>query len=222
MEGVEIVQEAEPCGGRPGEFQADEPAAGLQDAVDFPETLLPVGQVPDAEPHHRGVEGAGGEGGPLRVSLDIEDSASLGGVRRFVSSRLHHRPVDVIQDDPPGRADPFRGKDREVARPAADVEDRFALLQLQKLDGRSLPEIMDPEAQQGVHQVVSFRHRVEVASYEGALFAGGDPAESEIGQPLLRRRGRSRPFLRSSRARSPRSFRCPCSVRLLVIQQRRS
>src|SRR3546814_5969108 len=74
---------------------------------------------------------------------------------------------------------PFEDPERDVAGSAADVEDRRAGTRIERIDEYRLPEPVDAETHQVVHQVVARRDAVEDPPDQGCLAVGGDGAEAE-------------------------------------------
>ncbi len=67
---VEIVEGEEEGVGGEGELEDDEAAAGFEDAGEFGDRVLPVGDVSDAEGDGEDVGGGGGEGEGEGVALE--------------------------------------------------------------------------------------------------------------------------------------------------------
>src|SRR5512137_208491 len=162
-EGIERVKRPLPAAAGQGELEAGEAAAGLEHAGDLAETLVEVDEITQAEAHRGRVERVAGEGQALRVAPDEGDPAVPdGGPAGLLPAGRHHGLVQIADDrGPSGPGFPGR-PEREIARPAANVEDAIAGPELQAPDGRPLPQEMKPQTENGVGPVVASGDAVEL------------------------------------------------------------
>src|SRR3546814_7448431 len=97
-------------------------------------------------------------------SSDLVRPVEQTAVRRPVPSDGEHLGIDVgNQNLAAGAADgmrlyPFEDPERDVAGSAADVEDRRAGTRIERIDEYRLPEPVDAETHQVVHQEIGRAH----------------------------------------------------------------
>ena len=102
-------------------------------------------------------------------------------VEQAIAALAEHRLVDVAVDDEAARADRAGEGARQVAGAAGDVEDAVAGTHARDADRVGLPEAMQAERHQVVHDVVLRRDRVEDAAHPLGLGLLVDGAEAEVG-----------------------------------------
>ena len=127
--------------------------------------------VADAETDHGRVEGVVREGDVLGIALD---KTNVGQFRVGIDlgpSGLDHGAVDVINHHiAPGGGSAGR-QDGQIAGAAANIQHLLTGTQFQHAHGDTLPDMLDPHAQQGVHEIVLGRHAIEVAHHRLVLLA---------------------------------------------------
>ena len=154
------------------ELEAKKPAARHQHAPGFGQGTVDPGDVADAERDGVGIDAAIRKRQAFGIGAQPLDRAQPVGVDGAVTADLEHRGIDVAHDDARRLAasgEPVQDPKRDVAGAARDVEQADPGLRRQPVDHRRLPQAVDADAHQVVHQVV----------------AGGDPCEHRADQPRL-------------------------------------
>ena len=174
-----------------------------------------VGDVPEPERDGHAVERVVGERQRLGVALGVVDVADDARVDQTLAPGAEHRRVDVGEQHLPAAADAARELPGQIPRAARDVEDALPRAHARLLDREPLPDPVDAERHQVVHDVVARRDRVEHLADQRGLLAGADGAIAEVrGGPVGgvarlpgggRRRGAAGPVrTRSARPRPSR------------------
>ena len=127
---------------------------GAKNPEHFAKPPLRVGDVADAVAHHGGVEAAVGEGEMFGVALGVADPAAVDRFGHLAAAGGHHLPVDVADHHSAAGAHPFGGQNGQVPGAAADVQHPVAGLEAHHPHRLALPGVVNPEAEQGVHEVV--------------------------------------------------------------------
>jgi hypothetical protein len=121
---IPAVRVAKKTVGRLGELEDGDGGAGFEDAMNFAEASLVVGEIAKTESGGHGVEGVACEGEAEGVGFEERDSANFGGgglVSRFFFGADEHGMSEIgAQDAGLGVASEREG---EVASATAEVED---------------------------------------------------------------------------------------------------
>ena len=157
--GVEVVEGREPAV-RPREFEAGETPAGFQHAADFRQRRFEPRRVAQAEGDRQQVDAGVGEGQGFGLAGDPAQRR-----RAALAALVHHRQARVADEDLAA----FPGdQPRHVAGAAGQVDGDAAHVGATPGE-RPLPQPMDAEAHEVVHEVVAWRHGREHAT--DAIFA---------------------------------------------------
>ena len=144
------------------DLEDPEPPAGLQHAPQLTDSRLEVRDVADPEPDHGDVEARVRERQREHVAFDERHAGGL------APRALEHRSREVEADDT--RRTGGAGRNGEVARPAARVEDAVAR-PYRFADRRRAPALVEPRRHDAVHRVVdgcdAVEHRAHRVRCEG-------------------------------------------------------
>ena len=140
---------------RPRDLEDADAPARLEHPPQLVEPALEVGDVADAEADRGGVERAVLEGQLEEIALHPLD-------RRLLPPRALQHPGREVEPDHLAGAR-LAGRDREVARAAAAVEDAIAGRD-DLAHGQAAPALVEPDRHDAVHQVVDRRDPVEHAA----------------------------------------------------------
>ncbi len=178
-EGVAVVQRSQPWRGDPAEFEAEEPAAGLQHAPRLRQRGRDPGDVPQPEGNRVRIDRRVRKGQRLGVAHDPVDAVETAAVQRPVPPPGDHGLGQVAHGDPAAAG--VQEPRRDIAGAAGHVEEMHAGPGPEPVDQRRFPEAMHAERHQVVHDVVACRHAVEHAAHQRRLIVGVDVAEPEMG-----------------------------------------
>ena len=171
MHEIEVVAPAQEAVFRHGEFQDDEPSAGLEHAQDLLQRRFAVREIADAKGDGDHVETPVLPAHLLAVSLLAGDPLRESGLLHLPAHHREHPFGQVQPRDAAAGMHPAGDGKGEVARPAGDVEDP-----LRPVRGHDLPERAPapaPVHAEG-HQVVE------------AVVVGSDPVEHLLDFLFLR------------------------------------
>src|SRR5690349_5735240 len=181
LERVEIVELAEQLALHARELQYQRATAGLEHATDVGQRLVLVGDVAQAEGHGHGIEGVVREGQALGVELGPAQAADQAAVGQPVAPDAEHGGVDVAHHHLALVAD-YRLEQRgDVAGAAGQIQHAVAAAHAADRHEMALPQAVDAERHQVVHQVVAARDRGEYLADQLLLLADRDVAETEMG-----------------------------------------
>ncbi len=175
-EGVALVEGPERRRLDMRELQAEEAPARLQHPAHLGKRPFAAGDVAQAEGDGHRVLAHVGEGQGLGVGhgpADIEAAP----VERPVAPGHGHVLVDIDDD---GLRALRGGGGGNVPGAAGDVQERHAGARPQRADQRRLPEPVDAETHQVVHQVVAGRHAVEHPAHKPGLVPPRHVPKAEI------------------------------------------
>ena len=181
LEGIEIVGLLEERALNLGKLQDDHPATGLQHPVHRLQGFLLVRHVAQAKGDADAIEGIVGKRQLFGIDLGKLDAAGHAFVDQPVPAPGQHLGVDVGQHDLTLVTHPVAEQRGHVAGSAGQIQDFLAVANVAKLQGDALPDAMDTQRHQIVHQVVLAGHRVEHRLDQLGLVALGHLLEAEMG-----------------------------------------
>jgi len=165
-----------------GELETHDLPLRFQHPEHLLEPLFHVGQVPDAETHHGGVIAVVLQGQQFSIGLQIGDAPAPRRGVNLGATACHHLPVDIAQSYETSRPDLARGQQRQVRCAAADIQHAITFAQGHHPDGKAFPEIVDAEAEKGVHEIVLLSDGIEMLTHPGHLFPFRNVQEAEMSQ----------------------------------------
>ena len=138
-----------------------------------------MGHVADAEGDGVGVKGTVGDGQLFGVAGDPVEPAQPAGIKGPVAADIEHFLVDVADRNRP--AAPVEKAEGDIAGAAADVQQAHVGLRIELIDKGPLPQPVDAEAHQVIHQVVAFGNAVEDVAHQRRLLRCLYRPETEMG-----------------------------------------
>ena len=131
-----------------------------------------VGHVAQAEGDRQVVEGAVGERQRLGIDLQPLEAADATAIVHAPAAGFEHGPVDVGDEHLAAGLDPSPDEVRDIARAPGEIQHRLAGPQAAAGHEVALPQPVDADRHQVVHQVVAIRHRREHAADQLRLLLG--------------------------------------------------
>jgi hypothetical protein len=144
MKRIKLIQESEPSPGGNGKLKDGYGAARFQDAMDLAEALFDMRKIPNSKTHRHCVESLIRKSYLFSITPDEKDPLAQTGTSRFLPADRKHGMIHVPNARMPNRTNLSSGKERQVARTPAAIEDGMALFQAQHTQGLSLPNKMEP------------------------------------------------------------------------------
>lgn len=173
FEGVEVIELGDHFAHRLGELQHQQTAARLQYPEHGGERLILVGNVAQAEANGDDVEMVVREGERLGVGLNVGDVVGHPQVPQLVATHLEHGVVDVGQYHLTGFTDDAGELGGQIAGTTGKIQHLLTLAHTGAVDGEALPQAVDAERHQIVHQIILGCHRMEDAGDQGFLLGRG-------------------------------------------------
>jgi formamidopyrimidine-DNA glycosylase len=175
----------------PAEFEAEKPPARGEDPIHLGQGFAEIGDVAQTKSNRAGVDRPARDRKIFRRAADETQIPHDSAVKCPGSPDLHHRLVDVADDgfgSPLSRSrltlHPRQKTQGNVAGSAGDIEKPHARLRRQPIEKRLLPQPMNAERHQVVHQIIAIGDAIEDGADKRGFIAGADPAEAEVGGDL--------------------------------------
>ena len=105
--------------------------------------------------------------------------ANFGNGVDFVPTGLDHGIIDIVDDHLPGGAGAPPGQDGQIAGATAHIQYLIPRPNPQHAHGGAFPDMLDAEAEQGIHEIVMGGHAVEVNADRIGLFLFLELADTE-------------------------------------------
>ena len=177
---MDVVERTQQRFGDFREFEHHGLAAGLEHAAHFAQCGSLVGDVAQAEGNGHGVKMAVRKRQRFGVQAHVAQVADEAAVGKAVAADAEHFRVDVAEHDLAFMADAIREQGGDVASAAGKVEHAGAALDATGRDEMPLPQTVDAERHQVVHQVVFAGNRREHAADQLLLLVPVDVAIAEV------------------------------------------